>query len=133
MKYTGFMSLLLLTVIVVWGCTGRGTSQESSGYHKITPDEAKERMDQGGVTIVDVRTTGEYADGHIPDAVLIPNEEIGDEAPEELSDQDAVLLVYCRSGRRSKEAAMKLVELGYTQVYDFGGILDWKYETVKNP
>lgn len=86
-------------------------------------------LDEGGVTVVDVRTAEEYAEQHIPGAVLVPNESIGDEPPAKLPDQDAVLLVHCRTGVRSKQASDKLIKLGYTQVYDFGGIVDWPYET----
>lgn len=85
-------------------------------------------IDQGGVTIVDVRRIDEFEQGHIPGAILVPNETILTEATEKLPDQNAVLLIYCRSGRRSAEAAEKLVSLGYRHVYDFGGILDWPYE-----
>lgn len=108
-----------------------GTQEEETGYRKITAEEAKEKMDAGGVTIVDVRTPAEYDEGHVPDAVLVPNESIGETEPPELPDKDAILLVYCRSGRRSKEASDKLAELGYRNVYDFGGILDWPYDTIK--
>lgn len=105
------------------------TKKES--FTQITQEEAHQRMQEGGVTVVDVRQPDEYAAGHIPGAILVVNEEIGDQAPENLPDKDAELLVYCRSGRRSKEAAQKLVDLGYTNVYEFGGILDWPYETVE--
>lgn len=105
-----------------------GTSSEA--YHKITAEEAKEMIDEGDVTVVDVRRADEYKAGHIPGSVLVPNEEIKDEQPEELPDLDAVLLVHCRTGIRSKQASDKLVEIGYKNVYDFGGIVDWPYETV---
>lgn len=108
------------------------SSSQSAGeeaYHKITADEAKKMMDEGGVTVVDVRRAEEYAQAHIPGALLVPNETIGDEPPQALPDKDAVLLVHCRTGVRSRQASDKLVELGYRQVYDFGGIADWKYET----
>ena len=85
-------------------------------------------MDQGNVTIVDVRRADEYEAGHIPGAILVPNETILSEAATKLPDQNAVLLIYCRSGRRSAEAAQKLLSLGYSHVYDFGGILDWQYD-----
>ena len=102
----------------------------SAEYRKITPEEAKARMDSGDeVLILDVRTQEEYDAGHIPGAILLPNETIGSEEPVLLADKDAEILVYCRSGRRSAEAANKLVALGYTGVYDFGGIIDWPYET----
>ena len=104
---------------------------EETAYHKISAAEAKEMMDQSEVTIVDVRTLQEYKEGHVPGAVNIPNEEILDTEPELLNDKDATLLVYCRSGRRSKDASDKLVKMGYKNVYDFGGIIDWNYDTEK--
>lgn len=101
-------------------------------YHKISQQEAKARMTKNPqVIIVDVRTLGEYKDGHIPKAIVIPNESIKDQPPQELPDKKAEILVYCRSGHRSSQAAHKLVEMGYTQVYDFGGINTWPYEVVK--
>lgn len=100
-------------------------------YHKITAEEAKTKMDTETVTIVDVRTMEEYQEGHVSGAILVPNESISNEMPESLPDQEAVLLVYCRSGRRSKEAAEKLLVIGYQNVYDFGGIIDWPYDIVK--
>lgn len=105
------------------------TVSETGGYHKITAEEAMNMMEEGKVTIVDVRTREEYNSGHIKNAMLVPVEQIGEDSLEELPDKKAVLLVYCRSGRRSRQAADKLVELGYEQVYDFGGIIDWPYET----
>ena len=98
-----------------------------SSYHKISAKEAKEMMDTQEVIIVDVRTQEEYDEGYIENAILIPNETIN-EAPSELPDKDAVVLIYCRSGRRSAIAANDLIKIGYTQVYDFGGINDWPYE-----
>ena len=83
--------------------------------------------EKSGYLIIDVRRIDEYESGHIPNAINIPNEVIGEEAEEKLKDKDQLLLIYCRSGRRSKEAAQKLVDLGYTNVYEFGGILDWTY------
>lgn len=105
-------------------------AQGESAYHKITASEAKAMMDQGGVTVVDVRREDEYAAGHIPGSILVPNEGIRDTQPEELPDLDGVLLIYCRTGVRSRQASDKLVEIGYQNVYDFGGIADWPYETV---
>ena len=99
-------------------------------YRKITAEQAYEMMNTQEVTIVDVRTQSEYDEGHIQNAVLIPNETIGSDTPTNLPDKNAVILVYCRSGRRSEEAARKLVNLGYVSVYDFGGINDWTYGTV---
>ena len=95
-----------------------------------TSEEAKQMMDEGNATVVDVRTAEEYAAGHIPGSILVPVESIGDTKPVELPDTEAVLLVHCRTGIRSKRASDQLVELGYKHVYDFGGIVDWPYETV---
>ena len=106
-----------------------GSGMQEQAYHKITAEEAKQMMD-GRVTVVDVRTEAKYKEGHIPGAVLVPNESIGSEPPEALPELDAVLLVHCRTGVRSKQAADKLVDMGYTQVYDFGGIRDWPYDIV---
>ena len=96
----------------------------------ITAEEAKKIMDsEDGYIILDVRTQEEYDQGHIPGAILIPDSEINLRAEKELTDKDQLLLVYCRSGRRSKLAAEALVELGYTNIKEFGGIIDWPYET----
>ena len=105
---------------------------DKAAYHKISAEEAYEMMaSQEVVVVVDVRTREEYDGGHIENAVLVPNESIGSEMPEALPDKEATLLVYCRSGRRSKDAAQKLLKLGYQSVYDFGGVIDWPYELVK--
>ena len=107
-------------------------SQESAGetaYHKITAEEAKKMMDEEDVIVVDVRRADEYSVKHIPGGVLVPNESIKDEQPEALPDKEAILLVHCRTGIRSKDASDKLVAMGYENVYDFGGINDWTYET----
>jgi|GEM_PF-118241 len=104
-----------------------------SSYTQITQEEAREMMKKDdGHVIVDVRRQDEYDEGHIPDAILIPNENIGTERPEELPDLDQIIMVYCRSGRRSKEAAQKLFDMGYTNVYEFGGIIDWTGDIMKN-
>ena len=98
----------------------------------ITAQEAKEIMDaEEGYIILDVRTQAEYDEKHIPSAILIPDYEIKERAEEELTDKDQLILVYCRSGRRSKLAAEALVELGYTNIKEFGGIIDWHYEVTK--
>ena len=95
----------------------------------ITAEEAKQIMDsQEGYIILDVRTQEEYDQGHIPGAIQIPHEEIPEKAEDVLTDKDQLILVYCRSGRRSKLAAEALVELGYTNIKEFGGIQDWTYE-----
>ena len=95
----------------------------------ITAEQAKQIMDsEEGYIILDVRTQEEYDQGHIPGAILIPNTEIEARAEEILTDKDQLILVYCRSGRRSKLAAEALVELGYTNIKEFGGIIDWPYK-----
>lgn len=101
-----------------------------TAYKKITPDEAKELMN-GSSIILDVRTQEEFVAGHIEGAILIPNTSIAKAAPQMLADKDALILVYCRSGRRSALAANELIAMGYTKVYDFGGIIDWPYDIVK--
>ena len=101
-------------------------------YTQITAVEAKQMMGRDdGHVIVDVRREDEYAEGHIPGAILIPNETIDTEMPEKLPDLDQIILVYCRSGNRSKQASQKLADIGYTHVYEFGGIRDWPYDIVK--
>lgn len=110
--------------------TSKGTSaSDGKGYHKISAEEGKQMMDESQVTIVDVRTMEEYDEEHMKDAINVPNETIGSEMPEALPDKDATLIVYCRTGVRSKDASDKLVEMGYQNVYDIGGIVDWPYET----
>ena len=103
----------------------------SRGYAQISQDEAKEMMEKDdGHIIVDVRRPDEFAESHIAGAINVPNEDIDDEMPEDLPDKDQILLVYCRSGNRSKEASQKLAGLGYTKVYEFGGINTWKGDIV---
>ena len=100
-------------------------------YQQISQEKAKEFMDADiSSVIVDVRHQDEYDSGHIPGAILIPNENINNERPEELPDLNQIILVYCRSGRRSKVASQKLADMGYTHVYEFGGINDWTGEIV---
>lgn len=105
---------------------------EENSFQIISAEEAKKMMDEGNVTIVDVRRQDEYDAEHVKGAILVPNESIesGNNAiaPKELPDKDAVLLVYCRTGIRAAEASQKLVDMGYTNVYDFGGIVDWPYD-----
>lgn len=102
-------------------------------YQQITAEQAKESMDSDEhIIVLDVRTEEEYQNGHIPGAVLLPNETIGTEQPKELPDKDQKILVYCRSGNRSRQAAAKLAEMGYTNIYEFGGIMSWPYETEKD-
>lgn len=118
-----FSFLLLLT-----GC-GAGGASEEKGYQQISQEEAKEMMDSQEVLILDVREQDEYDSGHIPGAVLLPVGSITEEsAAEVIPEKDATVLVYCRSGNRSKTAAKTLAELGYTGIYEFGGITTWPYE-----
>lgn len=101
-------------------------------YEQITPKQAKELMDsEKDYVIIDARTESEFSEGHIQGAILIPEYEIAERAEKELPDKDALILVYCRSGRRSKIASEELVKLGYKNVKEFGGIIDWPYEIVE--
>ena len=125
-----FLGLLFLA-----GCSQKGKVMDVEdmvrSYQQISQEKAAEMMtlDDGHV-IVDVRRQDEYDEGHIPGAILIPNESIGTERPVELPDLNQVILVYCRSGNRSKQAAEKLFNMGYTNIYDFGGISTWTGEIV---
>lgn len=117
---------LLLSAFVFTSCTNT-----ANGYRQISADEAAKMMDsETDYIILDVRTAEEFAQRHIPFAINIPNEIIGTEDIPELPNKSQLILVYCRSGRRSKEAAEKLVKLGYTNIVEFGGINDWNGETV---
>ena len=101
------------------------------GYEQISQDEARLLMAESEDRIIlDVRTKEEYTEGHIPGAICVPNETIGTEMPKELPDKEQLILVYCRSGNRSKKAAEKLVKIGYTNIKEFGGIIDWPYDIV---
>ena len=119
-----FLSLLLLA-----GCAAPAESEAS--YRQVSMDEAIAMMaEENDYIILDVRTPEEFAEKHIPDAINIPNETIGTEEIPELPDKEQLILVYCRSGNRSKQASDKLVGLGYTNIVEFGGINDWPGETV---
>ena len=119
---------LLLAVMLLTAC-GQEKNDQGAVYVNITAEEAKQIMDtEEGYIILDVRTQEEYDQGHIPGAILISHEEIAEKAEDVLTDKDQLILVYCRSGRRSKIAAEALVELGYTNIKEFGGIIDWPYE-----
>lgn len=119
--------LLVLAMCV----TGIVTFADESGYTQIDQDRAKEMMTrEDGHIVVDVRRQDEYDAGHIPGAILIPNESIGTEQPEELPDLNQIILIYCRSGNRSKQASEKLAAMGYTAIYEFGGINTWTGEIV---
>ncbi len=129
MKIKRFITLVLSTIMFT-GCAA-GKSEKGS-YRQITMEEAVVIMEEeSGYIILDVRRSEEFVEGHIPGAINVPNESIGTSEISELPNKDQLILVYCRSGRRSKEAAEKLVELGYKNIVEFGGILDWKGETVK--
>ena len=120
---------LLLSVLFLAGCA-LPAGQEVS-YRQINMDEAITMMEEGsGYIILDVRTPEEFAERHIPGAINIPNETISTEEIPELPDKDQLILVYCRSGNRSKQASEKLAALGYTNIVEFGGINDWPGETV---
>ena len=134
-KTKGWLIIIMIT-LSLFGLTacGGNSPDENSGvtYEQISAKEAKEIMDtEKDYIIIDARTESEFAEGHIEGAILIPEYEIADRAENELPDKDALILVYCRSGRRSKIASSELVKLGYTNVKEFGGIIDWPYETVK--
>ena len=121
---------LLLAVMMLTACGQDKENDREAVYVNITAEEAKQIMDsEEGYIILDVRTQEEYDQGHIPGAIVISYEEIKEKAEDVLTDKDQLILVYCRSGRRSKIAAEALVELGYTNIKEFGGIIDWPYET----
>ncbi len=121
--------LILMALMLLTACGQAKENKQGAEYMNITAEEAKKIMDsQEGYIILDVRTQEEYDEGHIPGAILIPNTEIEARAEENLPDKDQLILVYCRSGRRSKMAAEVLAELGYTNIREFGGIIDWPYE-----
>lgn len=120
---------LLLAVMMLTACGQDKENGQGAVYVNITAEEAKQIMDtEEGYIILDARTQEEYDEGHIPGAIVIPHEEIAEKAEDVLTDKDQLILVYCRSGRRSKIAAEALVELGYTNIKEFGGISDWPYE-----
>lgn len=129
MKKTACLLLACLSLLLS-GCGPKTEEPMEEVYMNITPEEAKRIMDtETGYIILDVRTEAEFAERHIPGAILIPDYELAERAEAELPDQDQMILVYCRSGRRSKNAAQILVSLGYTKIREFGGIIDWPYET----
>ena len=130
-RFSVILILIITCAAVLYGCTSGGEDKMENSYEQITPAEAKEIMDtQDGYIILDVRTQEEYDEAHIDGAILIPDYEITDRAESVLKDKDQLILVYCRSGRRSKLAASDLASLGYTNIKEFGGIIDWPYETV---
>jgi len=135
------MILTLLAMLMLTACTQNGnpststtttistTKKPEATYVSITAQEAKQIMDtQSGYIILDTRTQAEYDEGHIPGAIVISHDEILEKAESVLTDKNQLVLVYCRSGRRSKLAAEDLIKLGYTNIKEFGGIIDWPYE-----
>ena len=118
----------LMVLLLLAGCTAQS---EENTYRQITAEEAAAMMEEeSGYIILDVRTSQEYSEKHIAGAINVPNETIGSEEIPELPDKDQLVLVYCRSGNRSKQTAEKLVKLGYTNIVELGGINDWTGETV---
>ena len=125
-----FSFLLLLFLLA--GCTA--SNEQENSYRQISMDEAVTMMEEeSGYIILDVRTPEEFRERHIPNAINIPNETIGSEDIQELPDRDQLILVYCRSGNRSKQASGKLAELGYTNIVEIGGINDWTGDTISEP
>ncbi|MDD5863961.1 MAG: rhodanese-like domain-containing protein [Firmicutes bacterium] len=125
----GFVLLAVATALLLTGC---GTSEKPAGsYRQVSQSDAAAMMErETDYILLDVRTQEEYAQGHIPGAICVPNETIGSDEIPQLPDKDQLILVYCRSGNRSKQAAEKLGKLGYTNIVEFGGILSWTGETV---
>ena len=133
MKKVKGLIIMLLISLSLFGMTACGSENgKSSTYEQITAEQAKTIMDtEKDYIIIDARTEEEFIEGHIKNAILIPEYEIANRAEKELPDKEQLILVYCRSGRRSKIASEELVKLGYTNVKEFGGIIDWPYEVVK--
>ena len=139
----GLIFLIIVSLTLFSSCSGtenneiatsttEATKNNTLGYEQISGEQAKHLMDtENDYIIIDARTEEEFNEGHIEGAILIPEYEIGERAEKELLDKEQLLLVYCRSGRRSKIAAQALADLGYTNVKEFGGIIDWQYEIVK--
>ena len=118
-----------LTMLLLSACEQTAENNQEAIYMQITAEEAKKIMDtQEGYVILDTRTREEYDEGHIPGAIVISHDEIRQQAERVLKDKDQLIFVYCRSGRRSKLAAQDLADMGYTNVKEFGGIIDWPYE-----
>lgn len=121
----GKLMKLLAMCCLLSTCTGTDTAKQAE-YQRIDAQKAKEMMQDSSVIVLDVRTQEEYAQGHIPNAELLPLDQI--EKISEVAEKDKTILIYCRSGNRSAQAAHYLIESGYENVYDFGGILSWPYE-----
>ena len=131
-KLKGLIIMILISLSLFGMTACGGENGKVSTYEQITAEQAKTIMDtEKDYIIIDARTEEEFAEGHIKNAILIPEYEIANRAEKELPNKDALILVYCRSGRRSKIASEELVNLGYTNVKEFGGIIDWPYDIVK--
>lgn len=140
-KLKGLIFLIIVSLTLFSSCSGNMDAtvdttetpiNNSLDYEQISGEQAKHIMDsEKDYIIIDARTEDEFNEGHIEGAILIPEYEIGERAEKELPDKDQLILVYCRSGRRSKIASQALADLGYTNVKEFGGIIDWQYEIVK--
>ena len=131
-KLKGLIIMLLISLSLFGMTACDGENKKSSTYEQITAEQAKTIMDtEKDYVIIDARTEEEFAEGHIKNAILIPEYEIANRAEKELPDKEQLILVYCRSGRRSKIASEELVKLGYSNVKEFGGIIDWPYDIVK--
>lgn len=126
---------VLLALLIAVAFTGCGTTKEPADAEipsvvNITAEEGKTMMEEDAtIILVDVRTEDEYKEEHIPGALLLPVDNLESLAPEMISDKEAVYIIYCRSGNRSATAAQQLIDLGYQNIYDMGGIIDWPYET----
>lgn len=140
----GLMFLLIVSLTLFSSCSGDKNTEKTTtdttepnisntlGYEQISGEQAKNLMNtEKDYIIIDARTEEEFNEGHIEGAILIPEYEISQRAEKELPNKDQLILVYCRSGRRSKIASQALVDLGYTNVKEFGGIIDWQYEIVQ--
>lgn len=131
------MFIILFAAIMLTGCSvntpenTNSATQTKGAYQKLDQSTAKENLDSNkDIVLVDVRTPEEFAEERIPNSILIPDYDIEKLASEVLPDTNALIYIYCRSGRRSQAAAAALVDMGYTNVYDIGGIIDWEYETI---
>jgi len=139
MKKLKGLIILLIISLSLFGAAGcadqsgnESTTEAKISYQQITPQEAKKLMEtEKDYVIIDARTQSEYEEGHIENAIMIPEYEIAERSEKELPDKNQLILVYCRSGRRSKIASQALADLGYTNVKEFGGIIDWPYSIVK--
>ena len=128
MKHVLLILFATISIIALSACSNKGNK---NSYDQISAKEAKHFMENETCIILDARTESEYAAGHMEGAILIPEYEVALRAEAEIPDKSVLILVYCRSGRRSKIAAEELVKLGYTNVKEFGGIIDWPYGTVR--